>query len=136
MKEALALEPANLAANRALGMFYIGSNRMAEAEPHFKTIAKTANEPPAFITLADYYLISKRYQEARGVLTELQTNPDAYAGATIRLAAIDVALGARAEAQAKLRELLEKHPNDMAARLSARGCLCSTASVMRRSPGQ
>ena len=35
-KAALALEPGNGLANRALALFYLQSNRAAEAEPYFK----------------------------------------------------------------------------------------------------
>jgi len=117
LKDALELDPANLVANRALGTFYLGSGRAAEAEPFFRTIANTAKTTEATIALADYYLVTQRYDQARQVLGGLVPDEEAYAAATLRLAAIDVALGIRAQAQDKLHEILQRHPKDMAARL-------------------
>ena len=51
------------------------------------------------------------------MLHGLVSNPDSYAEAMLRLAAIDVGLGMRAPAKDKLHELLQKHPKNMAARL-------------------
>lgn len=117
LKDALVLDPANLMARRALGMFYVGSNRMPEAEPHFQAIADAEKTAAASIGLADFYIISKRFDSAKPLLKAAANDKDAYPAATLRLAAIDVALGIRAEAHVKLRELLERHPKEMAARL-------------------
>ena len=117
LKEALALEPANLAASRALGVFYLASNRPAEAEPYFRTIADKANTTEATLGLADYYIIVKRFDDARRVLNELARKQEGYAAATTRLAAIDGVQGQRAQGLTRLKDVLQKYPKDSAARL-------------------
>jgi tetratricopeptide (TPR) repeat protein len=116
-KDALALDPKNLYAARALGTFYVGANRIPEAEPYFTAIAEAEKTPAASIALADYYIVAKRLDDARTLLKQTANDKDAYPAAMLRLAAIDVALGVRAQAQEKLGELLERHPKEMAARL-------------------
>jgi len=117
LREALALDPANLTANRALGVFYLASNRLAEAEPYFKTIADHANTTAATIGLADYYVIVKRFADARRILDEAAKKPDGYVSATVRLAAIDGVEGQRAQGLTRLKDVLQKYPKDSSARL-------------------
>ena len=117
LKAALALDPDNISANRALGSFYISSNRAPEAEPYFQAIARAANTAEAKISLADYYTVVKRYDDARKILQEVAQKDSDYAVATIRLAGVDAAQGDRANAQAKLRDVVLKYPKDMTARV-------------------
>jgi|SRR5579862_581432 len=117
LKDALALDPTNVMANRALGLFYMVSNRVNDAEPYFRAIAKTADTTAANIALADYYVVAKKYDEARQVLTDLAAKDASYAAATTRLAALDAAQGMRAQALARITEVLSKHPKEMPARL-------------------
>ena len=118
-KDALVLDPTNLTANRALAVFYVASNRARDAEPFFQAIAAGAKTPAAGITLADYYVATRRAPEARKVLADLATNDVAYVAATVRLAAIDASLGERAAALSKLHEVALRHPREMSARLLA-----------------
>jgi tetratricopeptide (TPR) repeat protein len=118
LKEALAIDPKHVGANRALGFFYIASNRAAEAEEYFEVLARNAKSVSAAMALADYYLLIRKPDEARKALLELAArDPAAYAAATTRLAALDVALGERTQAAVKLRQVLEKHPKEAPARL-------------------
>jgi putative PEP-CTERM system TPR-repeat lipoprotein len=117
LKDALALDPTNISANRALGIFYVASNRAKEAEPYFQAIAAASKSTQATLSLADYYAIVQRFDDARKILTTLALTPDVYATATTRLAAIDATQGQRAQALAKLREVLDKYPKDASARL-------------------
>lgn len=114
---ARALEPENYLANRALGTFYMSSGRVAEAEPFFKTVAAAEDTDEARLGLTDYYVVAGRTDEARRLLQELASTPDAFADATVRLAALDAADGQRAQALGKLTDVLEKHPQDQTARL-------------------
>ena len=50
-------------------------------------------------------------------MREAAKDKDTYPAAMLRLAAIDTALGQRSEAHITLRELLDRHPKQMAARL-------------------
>ncbi len=117
LKAALALDPDNLIANRALGTFYLSSNRAAESEKYFQAIARVASTPETKIGLSDYYVIVKRYDDARKILRELAQQEDQYAVATTRLAAVDAAQGDRTGALTKLQEVVLKHPKDMTARV-------------------
>jgi tetratricopeptide (TPR) repeat protein len=117
LKEALALDPKDVAVNRALGVFYLTSNQAAAAEPYFKTIAETAKTNDALLTLADYYVFSRRYDDARHILKELAAKKDAFGVSTLRLAALDLLDGNRALASAKVHDVLTANPGDMAARL-------------------
>ena len=64
LEDALAQQADNMQANRALGVFYMSTGRADEAEPHFQAIAKTANSSAASLALADYYIVTKRPEDA------------------------------------------------------------------------
>jgi tetratricopeptide (TPR) repeat protein len=117
LRAALGIDPSNVLANRALGMFYLTSNRAAEAEPHFKAIADTLKTPETTIALSDYYVLTRRPADARLVLQQLAMNEDAWAEATTRLAAVDAIEGMRAQGMERVREVLERFPDDRPARL-------------------
>jgi tetratricopeptide (TPR) repeat protein len=59
----------------------------------------------------------KRPEDARRVLGELVKQNDSYAEASLRLAALDAMSGRRAEAHARVREVLTKYPKDVNAQL-------------------
>jgi tetratricopeptide (TPR) repeat protein len=117
LKAALQLDPINVDANRALGLFYLQSGRIGDAEPFFSAVANFAKSDAGSLALADYYSIAKRPDDARRVLHELAGKETVYARASVRLAALDAAEGRRSQAQALLREVLEKHPKDNSALL-------------------
>lgn len=121
LQASLHMDPNNAAANRALGLFYMANGRVAEAEPYFSTIARLANTDAARLALADYYTVAKRSDDARKLLRDLAGHDALFAAATVRLAALDAAEGNRAQAQDRLREVLQKQPkNATALLLSAR----------------
>jgi putative PEP-CTERM system TPR-repeat lipoprotein len=117
LKEAVALDPSDLSANRMLGAFYMMSKRGAEAEPYFQAFVKAAGTTAASFSMSDYYFASRRFEDARKILTELAARDVSHDAATIRLAAIDAAQGQRSVAMSKLREMLVKHPKQMPTRL-------------------
>jgi len=117
LKAALEIDPKNLLANRALGAFYMASGRLKEAEPYFQTIAEQSKSADGTLALADYYVVAKRNADARQALQDLAANPKSFAVATTRLAAIDAIEGSRAQAHEKLRQVIDKYPKDMSARL-------------------
>ena len=69
------------------------------------------------IGLADYYIIGKRYDDAKPILRDLAGKKERHAQAMLRLAAIDAAVDNRVEAHVKVREVLTASPANMAARL-------------------
>jgi tetratricopeptide (TPR) repeat protein len=117
LRAALGIDPSNVLANRALGMFMLTSNRAAEAEPYFKAIADALKTPAATIALSDYYVLTRRTADARLVLQELARTEAAWAEATTRLAAVDAMEGMRAPGILRVREVLERYPDDRPARL-------------------
>jgi putative PEP-CTERM system TPR-repeat lipoprotein len=120
LKETVALDKDNLTANRALGLFYIATNRVTEAEPYFIALTRKESDEAA-LTLADYYVIANRKDEARTILRERAKQPKAFAAANIRIASLDAADGHLADAQQRLHDVLEKEPkNASALLLSAR----------------
>jgi tetratricopeptide (TPR) repeat protein len=142
LRQGLALAPDDFSINRALGLLYLGSNRAKDAEPFFKTIAakKTAS-PSGALTLADYYRVTRRVDDARRVLQELAQSDQTYAVAMTRLAAIDGSEGQYAQGLVKIGQVLEKRPGEMSARLikaqllSADGKPDDALAVARSIPG-
>ena len=117
LKNAVALDPANAGANRALGSFYMATGRVADAEPYFQAIAHNSQRPEDTIALADYYVVAKRNEEAKTLLRTLASSDKSFAVATTRLAAIDTLERNRVQARQKLKDVLDKYPKDMSARL-------------------
>lgn len=110
LREALALDATNVAANRALGVFLMSNDRAVDAEPFFKAIAESSKAPGAMLALADYYLVLRRYDEARAILTRPSTDKDMAGAAAIRLAAIEIANRNAAGAMAIIRKARETVP--------------------------
>src|SRR5262249_38144717 len=73
--------------------------------------------PAASLTLADYYRTVGHYDDARRVLVELASRPDAYVPATVRLALLDRVQGSTAQALSRLQEVFVKEPRDPSAHL-------------------
>lgn len=117
LKSAVAIDPKNLMTNRAIGTFYLASNRAPEAEPYFKAVAEAASTPDAKLSLADYYAVVNRPDDAVRVLKELASADATFAAAMTRLAAIEAARGNRALALSQIRDVLQKHPTEAPARL-------------------
>jgi tetratricopeptide (TPR) repeat protein len=69
------------------------------------------------MALAQYYVTVKRFPDARRLLQDLATRNDAYAAASVHLAALDAAEGSRAQAETRLSEVLLKYPKDSSAHL-------------------
>jgi len=116
-KAALALEPANLLANRALATFCIASNRAPEAEPYFKKIAEVSGTADAKLSLADYYVRTRRPADAVSVLEELGKDARYWALARAGIADIYHSEGKNAEAYKAVDEVIAKHPSLAAARV-------------------
>ncbi|HEX5071201.1 MAG TPA: tetratricopeptide repeat protein [Vicinamibacterales bacterium] len=117
LKAALALEPNNITANRSLGLYYLANGRAAEAEPLFKAIVAALKTDEAEVALADYYLLQKRFDEAKTILTPLAKKADAFASASLRLALIEASQNNRPGARAIVRTVLDKQPHYAPARL-------------------
>ncbi|MGH9328854.1 MAG: tetratricopeptide repeat protein, partial [Vicinamibacterales bacterium] len=117
LRHAGVVQPTHVGANRALATFYLASNRAAEAEQHFKAVAELSGTSEARLSLADYYLLTRRSKQAMPILEDLATDPRAFAVAKARIAAVHHAEGRREQAHATIDEALAKAPNDKVALL-------------------
>ena len=121
MKTALQIDVKDASANRALGLFYMASGRVPEAEPYFKALAQVHAHRDRIAGAGRLLHRRQAPADARKVLRDVATRDQGYAAATVRLAALDAAEGNRAQAQDRLHEVLQKHPKDpRALLLSAR----------------
>ena len=110
LKEALAKEPQHLLANRMLGLLYLSTKRLNEAEQPLKVVADASKAPAARFQLADYYVSVGRTKDAVSLLTPLSSDPATFAEAESRLAALDYAEGRVAEAHKRLDAVLARVP--------------------------
>ena len=112
IKEALAKEPQHLLANRMLGVLYVATRRINEAEQPLKVVADTSKTPASRFQLADYYVSVGRAKDAVDLLTPLASHPATFAEAEPRLAALDYSGGRVAEAHKRLDGVLAKMPSN------------------------
>src|SRR5262249_15434211 len=118
-KTAVAVSPANEAANRALASFYISTGRNGDAEPFLRTAAAQPNQKMrSTLALADYYLAANRYGAARQLLEPVTSGPMA-TDARVRLAAIAFRTGALADARRVLDPVMKQAPTPEAFTLDA-----------------
>ena len=87
--DALAIQPANELANRALASLFLSTGRRERAESCLRTAAKESNQKlGSTLALADYYRAANRFDDAREVLERVTGGPLAR-GAQTRLAALE-----------------------------------------------
>lgn len=91
--------------NRAMASFYINTGRIAEAEPYLKTAARGHDR--ARLALSDYYLLTKRFDDAERALEGLGKRPDFAESIALRRAAIRFAQGRRVEAEKIVDTMLD-----------------------------
>ncbi len=116
-KEALTLEPSNTTANRVLGLFLVRAGRAPEAELYFKTIAASTKDAQAQLSLSDYYVLMKRYDEARKILDRMAAQKETFGIANTRLAALDATQGNLPSALARAADVIKRDPSNLSARL-------------------
>ena len=124
-QDALAIDPGNALANRALAVFFMASKRWQEAEPFVKAAVASTGNGEAKMALADFYLRANRDDEAKTVLGELASAKSGFAEATTRLAEIDVRQGRTQQAYARLEQVLAQEPK------SPRALTCGDGSGSR-----
>ena len=95
LKGALSLS-SNTAAHRALALMYLTTQRVAEAEPHFRTLAD--QDPAARLNLADYYAGAGRRDDAATILRAIPQGEDKAQAraARLRLASLKYSAGRKA----------------------------------------
>jgi len=112
MRKALEIDPRNTTGNRAMAMYYMVTNRPADAEPHLKIVAETMPGPEAKYFLAEYYLRLGRIDDARVTLQPLLKDDAAFVGASVRLARVEVLAGKNADAHRLIESVLAREPKN------------------------
>jgi putative PEP-CTERM system TPR-repeat lipoprotein len=116
IKRALEIDGKHLLANRMAAMFYVGSGRVAQAEPYLKTVAESG-APAAALQLADYYVATKRFSDARSTLAPLTNDPKTVGEAETRLAMMAYNEGDKKKGQALIDGVLGRTPASVPALL-------------------
>jgi tetratricopeptide (TPR) repeat protein len=106
------LDPGGVLTNRALAIYYLASDRPAEAEQHLKAIAASSHTPVAQAALVDFYVAQGRLDDARRLAEALTKHPQAAAAAEVRLANLAYIQGRPAEAHQMLDAVIIRQPND------------------------
>src|SRR5262249_48618035 len=114
LKEALSHKPDDVAANQALALFYVVTNRPDAAEAHLKAAAAAPENYEAQLSLADYYVGRNRTAEAQALLDKLSAQASAHPAAEARLAGIEYIQGNRERAYSRLDALLKQQPRNVA----------------------
>jgi putative PEP-CTERM system TPR-repeat lipoprotein len=111
LKIALALDPKDALANRALAGVYVGTGRDALAEKPLQVVAEVTRSPRAKFALAEYYVRSRRIDDAKGVMEPMLKDASTFADAQARLAQLTYSLGDRPGGNKMLDEVLARQPN-------------------------
>jgi putative PEP-CTERM system TPR-repeat lipoprotein len=114
LKGALVIDSANVMANRGLVALYVSTNRVAEAEPYLKTLAANDKSPQARwkIALADYFVQTKRPDDARKILEPLGALKESFAASRTRLAGLQYSQKQIAQAHQTINEVLQREPKN------------------------
>jgi len=111
LKIALTLDPKDALTNRALAAVYVGTGREALAEKPLQVVAEVTKSARAKFALAEYYLRTRRLDDAKGVLEPMVKDAATYADAQTRLAQLAYGLGDRPAASMMLDQVLVRQPN-------------------------
>jgi putative PEP-CTERM system TPR-repeat lipoprotein len=114
LRRALAVDPKNATVNRALAMLYMTTNRAAEAEQPLKTIVEVSDSPAPRFSLVDYYVRTKRFDDARALLKPMTTDEKVGLRAEAALAGIERLSGQPDRGYTMLEALLKRQPSNAA----------------------
>lgn len=110
LKRVLTLDAGNVLTHRVLASVYLATGRVAEAERHLLFAAEAVKTPDAQFSLADYYLLAGRSQDAQRILRPLAALDAARAGAETRLAHIAYTESSPEEARQLLDRVVARGP--------------------------
>lgn len=112
LEAALAQEPANETANHAMAIFSLATGRIREAEKYLRQLADVTKSHAAQFSLAEYYIATRRPQEAIAILTPLATSPQSDPEARRHLARAYASVGQPEKAHALVDQMLVERPSD------------------------
>jgi len=110
LNAALRLDPRDPLANRTLAFLYIATGRDALAERPLWLVVEVTKSARARFALADYYIRTKRLQDATGMLEPMVRNSQTFADAQLRLAQLAYQSGDAAGAKKMLAAVLSQNP--------------------------
>ena len=108
------VDPKNALAIRALAAFYTALNRPADSEKYLKLLVANDTSPARASTLmlAEFYIASRRYDEAIAVLKPLLDRRETVVGAQTRIAFAEFAQGKKADAYRDVDAVLKREPRN------------------------
>ena len=113
-KKVIALAPRDASGHANLGLTYLRGNRLDEAESELKRARKLdPRSPDIALILARLYVLTQRPDEATRALADIEPQPRVL----YTLAQIDRQSGGDTVYSARLRQLLEKVPSNLAVRV-------------------
>ena len=117
LNRAIELDARSVAAHRALATYYMVTGRVAEVEASLKAVVEILKNLPSRFALADYYIASRRTADAKALLKTLAEDPQGYALATVRLAALGYSEQHVDAAHREVDAVIAKHPKNVEALL-------------------
>jgi len=112
IKAVLAVDPGDVDANRTYASYLVGTEQCDTSEAYFKEAAARSNQVSDWLALADFYVWSKRPDEALKVLNEIAAR-DASGEVRARMASIMYDRGDRAGAGAVVDGLVQRDPSNV-----------------------
>ena len=109
-KRAIEISPKHPRANRVMASHYLETNRSDRAEPYLRVVAELEDDDGSWMDLADFYLSTRRFDEARRVLNRLLERKVTFE-AQSRLALVEHAAGRVDQAHGILAAILKEHPD-------------------------
>jgi tetratricopeptide (TPR) repeat protein len=115
-KTALSLDPHSALVNRILTTLLLATNRVTEAEPYLRTLAQIQRRYG--LTLTDYYLAQRRFNDAEQVLQSLVSDGSVQTQVRLRFAALRLSQGRVADADDSIDAVLLDEPRNASALLA------------------
>ncbi len=104
----------NALAIRALAAFYTASGRPADSEKYLKLLVAndTSTARTSALMLAEFYIATRRFDEAIALLKPLLDRPATVVGAQTRIAFAEFALNKKADAYRDVDAVLKREPRN------------------------
>lgn len=112
LEAALSLEPRDEGANHAMAVFSLATGRIGEAEKYLKQVSDLTHTPASLFTLAEYYIATRRSNEAISILEPMAADSRTASEAKQRLAKAYAVAGSNAKAHTLIDEILAQAPRD------------------------
>ena len=112
LEAALKQSPDSEPANHTMAIFSLATGRIREAEQYLKQLANNSKTDAALHSLSDYYIATRRPQDAIALLTPVASSPQSSTEARRRLARAYASAGNYDKAYALIDRILVETPSD------------------------